>query len=293
MSHSEEIANNVGQYGEVGRQEADETHYSLHTCRQAGDPLLITVERSLYVDLSHQPEEKAKICLGHKEDDMVRNNGSFAESTKELRKRYENDPSIDPDSIRIRCTATPLSGFYTARVTWKHKPNAEGCDRCKTKVVKEEVYQEISEEWIEDRPDLWALAQNPDSTIIEHVCIDKTASKCKRERLSFLYRFPKTKECDHLKTHLCEQIEQKCLEQTPFGCSVWEFTFKCFDGVKSGVVQVDPEDLFGFKEYSNQEEVQPNRSFAEVAAKLAVFDEAKKELEKSDTLDASSLEIGV
>ena len=300
LKKSEEIAHHADQYRQGHLNENDEIISSVHTCRQSGDPFIMNVERTRHVEVLHQPGEQAKVCLGHEKVVLVKKGGDFNQSTKALRKKYQKDSTIE--SFEIECLhAHPTPTHYAARITWKHKKNTEGCDKCQMEKVKEDSYQEVKDEWVYDNPDLWNLLQSPDNTIIEQICLDASPTKtingkevvrqCWKERISFLYQFPKTKECEILKHHLCEQMGQTCIQQTPFGCALWELSFKCFDQINRQIVQTDPEDLYGFKEYSRSERTKPNRSFAEVAAKLAVFDEAKKELEKSQIFDASTLEI--
>ena len=301
LKNSEKIAHQANQYKQGNNQEQNELIYSMHTCKQAGDPFLMSTERTLDVQVEHIPGELAKVCLGHQKKVLVEKNGDFKKSTKHLEKKYKNNPTIEPESVQMTCIhahATPY--HYLALVYYEHVENAEGCKKCKMKKVKEDSYKEIREEWILENPDLWNLAKSPECTIVEQTCLDanpktihgKTINRqCWKEKITFLYQFPKTKECEALKDHLCEQIGQTCIQQTPFGCAMWELSFRCFDQINRQFTQADPEGLYGFSEYSRLENSQPNRSFAEVAAKIAIFDEAKKELEKSKTFDANTLEI--
>lgn len=301
LKHSEEIASRTNQYQQGNRQEKNDLHYSLHTCKQAGDPFLITTERTLKVEVEHIPKEVAKICLGHKKRGLVKKVGDFEKSTKKLKKKYTSDPTIKPESVEVTCLHAHLTHYhYLAQVYYEHVNNAEGCKKCKKKKVKKDAYLETNEEWELENPELWNLAKSPECTIIEHICLDanpktingKTVHRpCWKERISFLYQFPKTKECETLKNHFCEQVGQTCIQQTPFGCAMWELSFRCFDQIHQEFIQTDPKNLYGFHKYSKQETYSPNRSFAEVAAKIAIFDEAKKELEKAHAFDAHALEV--
>ena len=301
LKNSEGIANRADKYKQGHQQEQNDPTYFMHTCKQAGDPFLISTERTLKIEVEHIPGELAKVCLGHKKEVLVEKNGDFKKSTKKLKKKYKSDPTIKPESVEMTCLhAHPTPHHYLALIYYEHVDNAEGCDKCEKKKVNEDSYKEISEEWVIENPDLWNLAKSPECTIIEHICLDaspKTINgksvnrQCWRERISFLYQFPKTKECEALKNQLCEQINQTCIQQSPFGCAMWELSFRCFNQINRNSFKVDPKDLYGFGEYSRQEAYPPNRSFAEIAAKIAVFDEAKKELERSKTFDANTLEI--
>lgn len=295
LKNSEEIANRS--IRSIQDKTVEELIYSSHTCRQAADPILISFERSLNVSVHHEPEEKAKICLGHHQTATVKKKGDFHESTSSYRKKFKGDPSIKSYKIE---PLQSLRDHYMAYLTWTHVENAEGCGKCEIRTIKEAVYQELGEEWVYDNPELLALSKSPDNTLVEQVCLDhapKTINgkqverQCWKEKISFLHRFPRTKECDVLRDKLCEQISQACIQASPFGCAMWELTFRCLNALNRQIQSTDSEDLYGFNDYAKQEVTQPNRSFAEVATQLAIFDEAKKDLEKSQALDASRLEI--
>jgi len=281
----------------VQDREGESSLYTTHTCRQSGDPMLFSFERTLKVSVQRNGVQKAKVCLGHHQLITIKKAEDLPQETSIYRKKFEGDPRIK--SFKIEPVQT-RGHSLTVLLSWTHIHDATGCDHCESRIVKEAICQEIGEEWIEDRPELSALSKSPDSTIIEQVCLDSSSKtingkqverQCWKERISFLHRFPKIRECDALKNHRCEQISQRCVQTSPFGCAIWEFTFQCFEASNRQVFLADPDDLYGFREFTMEHRVQPNRSFAEVAAKLAVFDEAKKDLEKAGVFDASCLEI--
>jgi conjugal transfer mating pair stabilization protein TraN len=301
LNSSEDIATHANQYFQSEQQESHDRTFSIHTCKQAGDPFLISTERTLNVQVNHIPAEQTKICLGHKKRIRVKKKENVEKATKTLTKKYKKDPNIKPKSVEVTLLyAHPTSDDYWFQVYYEHIDNGEGCNKCKNKKVKEETYQEVGEEWVLENRDLWNLSKHPDSTVIEHVCLDITPKtihgkevdrQCWRERISFLYQFPRTKECESLKNHLCEQIDQRCIHPTPLGCAMWEITYQCDDQIARQFIQTDSKDLYGFKEFKRNDDSRPNQSFAEVAAKLSIFDQAKKELETSKTFDAKTLEI--
>lgn len=109
--------------------------------------------------------------------------------------------------------------------------------------------------------------------------------QCWKERLSFLYQYPSTSDCNFLKAKNCEQIKQECIQYHASTCTQWQLTFRCTENIKLTSIPFD---------YDSSEEnfkYAPNQSFSEVAAKLAVFDEVKKEMEKSNVIDVRELEI--
>lgn len=291
LKQSETIANQSHK-GTLISEVNDESSF-LRTCRQAGEPFLMSVERSLNVQ--HSEKEK-HICLGHTKHEVVVMKGSFKDSTKDLRKKLRQDSSIQDFTIHLAGIDVP---YFLAKIEWIHVDNAESCDNYQTKVVKEEKAGTDSE-WTYEDQDLWNLSKSPDCTIIEQTCLEylpkkdkksPTEQQCKKERLSFFYQYPKTKECNFLKNQLCEQVEQKCIEEGLFGCALWEITFKCFEQINRKYTSTNPDEISSLHMDEWQTEYESNRSFAEVTAKLAVFEEAKKELEKSKIGDATKLEI--
>jgi conjugal transfer mating pair stabilization protein TraN len=274
----------------------EESGYVLHTCKQAGDPIVISTERTLNVHVNSTPEELAKICQGHTIEVKVKRKDGIEKTKKKLKKKYKSDPTIKPKSVEVTLLyAHPTSPYYIFKVYYEHIDNAEGCGKCKKKRIKEASYEEASEEWIYDNQELWNLARSLDSTIIEHVCVDKTPSKmingksvsrqCWKERLTFFYQFPATSDCNFLKAKNCEQIKQECIEYNSSVCTQWQLTFRCIDKIKLTSIPFDYDPSEETFEYA------PNQSFSEVAAKLAVFHEVKKEMEKSKTFDVRDLEI--
>jgi conjugal transfer mating pair stabilization protein TraN len=161
--------------------------------------------------------------------------------------------------------------------------------------MKEASFQEVGEEWVYDDQELWNRSRSLDSIIIEHLCVDATPAKmingksvsrqCWKERVSFLYQFPSANDCNFLRAKNCEQIQQECNQYHSSTCTQWQLTFRCTEKIKLTSIPfvLDPD--------KENVEYAPNQSFSEVAAKLAVFDEMKKEMEKSKAIDVRDLEI--
>jgi conjugal transfer mating pair stabilization protein TraN len=92
-------------------------------------------------------------------------------------------------------------------------------------------------------------------------------------------------DCHFLKAKNCEQIKQECMQSHSSVCTEWQLTFRCIENMKLTSIPFDLDPSEERIEYA------PNQSFSEVAAKLAIFDEAKKEMEKSHTMDVRELQI--
>lgn len=273
----------------------EQAGYTFHTCQQAGVPFVMQVERTLHVHVQQEPAVKSIKCLGHHDIKEIKKKGDFDASIQELKQEFKEDPTIlesDIQLVRIK------SKTFIVAISWKHKSDATNCDHCKEKMIKPAQSFEVGDEWTYDKPDIWALAKSPHNTLIEQTCLDATPTKeingrqvqkqCWKERLSFLYQWPETSDCYFLKQKNCEQIKQECVQQGPWGCEKWELTFRCLDSIKRYVI-ADGADL-EIEEPEEQTYI-PNQSFSEVAAKLAVFAEVKKQMEHSQLLDVTQLEI--
>lgn len=271
--------------------------YTYHTCQRSGDPFLVSTTRTLNVQLNLLPKEQVNVCLGHKKNVLVKKTGNFEESVKKLKKKYQKDSTIQPDSIQIICLhAHPSPTHYLAQVSYCHLNNTESCHKCRKKSKKQEDYAQVETEWMYDNLELWNLSQSIESTILEHSCLDANSTKrihghpinrqCWQEKISFLYRFPSTNDCNILKQKNCEQIKQECSQFNSSHCVQWQLTFRCLD-------TINPTYQLESFELEDEESIAytPNQSFSEVAAKLTVFAEVKKEMEQSNEFDVTKLEI--
>jgi len=259
----------------------------LRTCRQSGAPLLISTERRLNVYNDSQISAKVQVCLGHEKTSLVPIRGSFEESIATLKEKYESDLSIQSFEI---IQMAKLDLCYWITIKWTHKDNVKKCNHSHIEVRKNNP-AELKEEWHYDDQKIWDLANHPDCTVIEHTCLDRSSAniqKCWRERISFFYHFPKTKKCIFLDKKQCELISKKCVQESAFGCALYELVFKCFSKNNQVFRSDDTNNLI---DQDWETTYAPNDSFAEVATKLAVFAEAKKQLEDSKIKDASKLEV--
>jgi conjugal transfer mating pair stabilization protein TraN len=268
---------------------AEEIGYSLHTCYKSGNPFVVTVERTLNVNVTHEGINN-HVCLGHQEIIPLKRKENIEKSVEKQRARFASDPTIL--SYDVQVLITPLKNA-ALMVSWRHVNNASNCSNYELESTDE--WKESGDVWIYDNPDLFTATKGIEYTLIEQACVDASPSKiingkevrrqCWKERLSYLYQIPEDGDCDFLKQKNCEQIGQQCKQDSPFGCIQWELTFKCFDSIFRKYTTSMLQDEEVTVEYT------PNQSFSEVAAKLAVFDEAKKDMEKSGHIDVTKLEI--
>lgn len=254
--------------------DAIEMEESFHQCFMSGDPILITTERWIESD-----NVSTRVCKGHKKKVHVPFSGSYEDSIKHLKVEFENDPSIR--SFHIRMIMKVLSG-YVCEVSWIHNDNSPECD-----AFKETDTHRYGASWIYQDQAQWNLANSIDATIVEHACIETSKDgRCTRERLTFFHDVPHENNCDFLTKKHCEQIDRKCVQESQLGCSKWELTFRCFE---REIRSVASDDLSFIPAETHVKE--PNKSFSEVAARLSILDEAKKELEQSQAHDGTKLKI--
>lgn len=292
--HSEELFLKKSELISQGQiQEEEIIEHSIEKCNQSANPALISFTRTLNINV--EEKNKAKICLGHESHDYHSSWHNSKDSASIFRNNFSNDPTIKTFEVEI----IPLHHHeykYDVRVKWTHDNDTSMCDHYEF----EKSYEESGENWVYDDQTLFELSKSPDCTFIEQKCLDSTTTKiingieisrpCWKEQLIFLYKFPEIKECEFLISKNCEQIKQDCIRSSSLGCAVWEHSFKCFSKVKRKNA-TGYDEFFGLAKNEWETEYAPNKSFAEVTSKLAVFQELKKELELAQTVDASNLQI--
>jgi conjugal transfer mating pair stabilization protein TraN len=275
--------------------------YSWHKCKLAGEPAVLTLTRTLKVKVNHQPEvrQQVKACKGHEDKEKFFWKSDAEHAVAKHKKKLAQDSTIKSYDVWIDDGG--VFKDYVVRLKWKHVYDCPSCHhyKMKTKVTQKETVEEGKEEWVYDNPALVELSKQPDCTLIEQVCLDSQTTKvikgkevtrkCWKERLSYLYEFPPTRECSVLKEKGCEEVSRRCIKESPFGCAQWEVTFKCLSNIKKNQVIEDSTEIFGLA--SEEISYEPNRSFSEVATKLSIFKEIKGEIEKTNAMDASKVQV--
>ncbi len=285
LKRSEEIAKYAKDNEEI--EEEEHLEYTFHQCKEFGDPFLVTLTRELFLQVSANHQT----CQGHEEKISHPSQGDAAKTLQKYKTKLSKDPTIQWFDVQI--TGGGMRASYIVVAKWKHYDGVTICDHCQG------LAQVTQEQWIYDDPNLILLTQGPDCTLIEQVCLDPNTTKtingllvtrkCWKERMTFFYQFPQMKDCLFLKNNSCEQIEQNCLQPTSFGCALWEKTFKCFSKIKK--IKSSKGDVFGFDGSHWETDYEPNRSFADVAIKLSIFEEAEKDLKQANAFDATKLTI--
>lgn len=276
--------------------------YHLQICQEASAPYPLNFIRMLELDVNYQPEERdqVRICKGHKKSDHKTWKSDAKAWCEKRKERLSQDPLIK--SYSVDYDGSMVKG-YTVKAHWKHHNNASVCDHyfLEEQLIKAEHFEESNERWVCDQDNISSVFRNPDCTLMEKVCLDSSPKningkeiqkQCWKEKLSFLCHFPKTKTCSFLRDRNCSEVSRKCLQESAYGCALWEITYKCFGKVirQTSPTQIET-GIYGLVGNSWGADYEPSQSFPAVFTKMQVFQEVKKELETADAPDASKIEL--
>lgn len=295
-----ERSENISQNTEVESIEIEEAlDLTIETCQQSDAPYPISVIRDLQVEVLFDPGEskEVKICYRHSYKKKFQHKKDAEKKVDKLRESLSQDPTVKSYQI-----GNPNGGGllhrYCVEAQWEHHEDAHTCNNYQTqlKVTQEPKYEEIGENWRYEEPNLLSLSRTPNCTFIKSDCLDSTPSKningkevhrhCWKEKLTFLCSLLNSNDCPYIRDQNCELIKRECLKEGPYGCALWELTFKCYSTITKR--SLGTNEFFGMDE---EYEYEPNDSFSEVTAKLAVFEGIKKELENEQAADARMVQI--
>ena len=271
---------------------------TIHTCQQTDAPYPLSITRELQVDIEYNPgiTREVHVCKGHWKEEKFSKLESAKNTAEKWRKEFASDPTVA--SYQVNVHANGMFHKHIVKAVWTHHNDVNNCNFYQT--LKEEIteptWQETNEHWEYDEQTPQGIINGPYCTFIEKTCLDSTPSKtingkevqrqCWKERLTFFCQLPNAEECPFIKDSNCELINKKCLNEGPYGCTLWELTFRCYS--KFFTKKVGEGEPYGM---DDEPEYEPNDSFSEVAAKLAVFEAIKEDLEESEAVDASKVQV--
>lgn len=295
-----ERSENISQKAKIENIDIEEAlDLTIETCQQSDAPYPFSVIRDLQVEVIFDPGEskEVKICRQHNYEKKFQHKKDAEKKVQELRKTLSRDPNIEWYQVD-----DPKGGGlvhrYRVEAYWRHREDTQICDNYQTqsKAIYTPKYEEIGDIWIYEDVNLLSKSKTPDCTFIKSECLDATPSKningkeverqCWKEKLTFLCSLMNLDTCLFIKNQNCELIKKECLKEGPYGCALWELTFKCYSKIVKR--RLGENEFYGLDE---EHEYLPNDSFSEVAAKLAVFDEIKKELENEQVSDARTVQV--
>ncbi|MFQ5728965.1 MAG: conjugal transfer protein TraN [Waddliaceae bacterium] len=300
IRRSEEV---IKSDGEKGVEYADEGIYEIKKCRKGGDPFPISFTRSLKMDVIFEPEvkEEVQVCDGHKKKKHYRSKSEANKKAKKIESTLASDATVRTASVDVG--GGGLFSKYTVKSEWAHVDNAKTCDKFhkEIKLIRPEQFEISNERWVSDGGKNLELVKTPQCTLVDQTCLDpntaktingkKIDRKCWKERLSYICVPERKNGCSFLQSGNCEEVSRKCLRKGPFGCSLWELSFRCLSGIKRTPRSLDEGEVFGLSGELWETEYEPNESFAEVATKLSVFEEIQNEIRKTEQLDSSRINI--
>lgn len=293
FKRAEDLANNI----ELITEEETEEQYHLETCQEAAEPYPIVVYRTLNVEGVYEPEKKIQtnVCCGHKRKKEFFWKSDAKEWCEKKNKKFSKDSDVKDYDVDWY---GGVANGYTAKATWTHVDNAVSCDKYQLQEqIIPECWEETSEKWSYEDQGQYSRVLTPDCTLIEQTCIDngskniqgkQVQKQCWKEKLCFLCRFPKTGNCSFLRDKNCQELKRKCLKESPYGCALWEITYKCLDKMGKRLLSPNTKELF---ELDINTEYEPNQSFPSVYTKMKIFEEIKGQLESQTIEDASKIPL--
>ena len=297
IAHSDALVDN---YAKGFIQQSGDEGYKIETCLQYDAPFELEVTRTLSVKVRKSPavETEVHVCNGHQREKSCAY-GKRDAAIKKQRKKLAADPTIQSFQVE------KMDGYPAILIKWKHHDNVAACANSKIeKRVVSEAHSDIeAEAWSTDNQDNDKLSQTPQCTFIKSVKatpetrhidgIDVTRSWLKTD----LYVCNRDQvKCPFLGSYRCVQQSKRCTQQSGDQCAIWEMIFKCKvgnggKGDKGDQPKIRTEEAFGASSNLWETSYQPNSSFSEVATKLKVFEEMKREFEQSKQPNIAHIQL--
>jgi conjugal transfer mating pair stabilization protein TraN len=266
---------------------------TIETCRVENTLETITFQRTLNVIVDHQEKttQTIRTCRGHSSKEKTDNPEWDKRTSK---KRFEIDPTIKSYSVKIKKKGLGHRDEVVCK--WVHKDNAHTCDSYDEKVI-----ETIPESWKE--LDIWD-SQNVEPIKNLDCILLSTVNGPPATRLingrevyrpfwtttqTFQCLTRKSNTCEFLEKNNCILTSEQCLNQIGNQCMVKELTFKC--RTRKDILKNDFKKIYGTDENLWETTYSPNTGLSDVATKLAVFDEMKRELQNGDVFDARSVSL--
>ncbi|MGK5593738.1 MAG: conjugal transfer protein TraN [Parachlamydiaceae bacterium] len=295
LKRIDEIISDPNKY--VTNIEAVENEYVFEKCQVRDAPFYISYDRKLDVSITKEPEVKKliKTCKGHSDSEIHTLYRIAKEKKKKLQQKFAQDPFIKTSEIEI--TDGNLIKDYKVRWEWVHFDDVELCDHYELheRIIKSEVITE-EDEW--QNIGYNSLVESPQCTFVKVECLDNKSRSidgvdanrpCWLEKMHYACRFDNDNSCGFLADKQCVFVSKKCVQQGIEGCALWELTYKCISRQTRGYKPSGQE--INYHVFSETIEVEPNTSFSGIATTLSIFDALKKDLENSQAIDASQVQL--
>ena len=266
---------------------------TIEKCLVENEIVNVTVNHTLSVQVNTQPavKQKVKICKGHKE----KHKSEHPEKDKrKRRKELEADPTIRSSQVYIEDSGLLHRDFVISKYT--HVNNAPSCDAYieKEQEVSPERFEEV-DSWNVDQPQ---LLDTLDCTLINRAVGKPETRTINGHEVTRPYWTktshvqclkPHQQGCDFLKQKNCTFLSETCLKYNGNQCLVWEKIFTCRSQITRGMPSL--AGVYGANSDLWKTTYQPNQSFSDIATKLAIFDEMKKDLQKGNIQDITKIQL--
>jgi conjugal transfer mating pair stabilization protein TraN len=251
------------------------------------------LNHTLNVHVTYQPPSTrtARICLGHKS--RKRSNHPRKDKHKK-EKELSSDPAIKSYDIKIEESTGGAGHRDYIAAHWTHKDDTPQCDHFGCQVIETSPAS-----WTET--DTWSLENaqllsNPNCTLEKveespqetRIIEGRPVTRSWRKTQHLKCITQQEKGCEFLKFKQCFFKKENCLKTENNHCLQLEKIFQCFSSAKK--VSIDTQQAYGQDPQLWDTQYQPNQSFSDIATKLTLFDEMKKELQ---TGHAASLFKGI
>lgn len=246
----------------------------------------VTINHTLTVKVIQKPEVSCKIrsCQGHRDTKKSRDpNHTKRKKEKELKE----DPTIKSYSVFIEENGIGHRDVVISQYT--HVDNTLDCKNFKENTSITPGKPEELDTWHAEKQTLTdglecslvnEIKGPAETRIIDGRPVNRPFWTKTQNMQCFQNR---QNNCAFMQNNVCIQTYEECIKYSEGKCMVWEKTFKCRPKDPHKIAQ-------DFKGYGKDPQLwekshKPNSAFSDVATKLAVFDEMKKELQDSNSED--------
>lgn len=281
--------------------------YTTKTCRESGKPYPISVIRNLRVEVKHTPkiEKKVKVCSGHERRSFEYWQNDAISWINARKEEFGRDPTLKRYDVDRSAGNWGWFEDYRVWAKWWHIDDTSSCDKFhnEDKVIQEEKWEEVSEEWVAEDTSTYMKGRGPDCRLTHrdvlvgsetHIINGKAVSRDSwKDKQIYHCQYPPVKGCEALRAAKCDEQSQRCV-QTGVNdtCALWEKAFRCETKAGRLITTATSRDaLYCLDGNCIDTSYNDNQQFGEVMTKLSVFNEIKKELHDQHKFDARTAKV--
>ena len=262
---------------------------TIEKCISERELVPVTLKHELVVKVIKKPNavQTIRICKGHTKEEKSRNPSHDKDKQKE---KFRADPTIKSFNVYVEDCGV---GHRDKVISWYQHVNdaPSAINFTETQTTGNSDQWEEEDSWQMDQQ---GLLDSLDCTLIstengppETRLIDGREvyrpSWSKTHQMQCIVN--RQKKCEFLNKKTCIQMYKVCINNFGGECLAWETTFKCRTRTYRSS-ENESTGLYGTDSNLWKTDYEPCSAFPDVATKLAVFDEMKKELQNSQAEDA-------